>query len=90
MRLESVVVNGEQGAWLIEFGAPEREWANEWDSTANAWRGRPDLTRPSGGWIREAYIKRGGGRFLLSFSAGADPLVRWGFSAASVTARRAT
>ncbi len=90
MHLDSAEVAGERGAWLIEFETPSHEWASEWDAVANDWRSRSDLARPVDGRITEAFIKRGGGGYLLSFSDGTDPIVRWGFSAASVAVRRAT
>jgi len=90
MQLDSAEVAGERGGGLIEFESPSHEWASEWDAAANDWRSRPNLTTPVNGRITEAFIKRGGGGYLLSFSDGTEPVVRWGFSAASVAVRRAT
>jgi len=87
IRVASVQASDFTGPCLLEFHHPTHPWACEWNAVANEWRDRPELAEPSGGRIHEAFIKHGARGYLLSFAERIDPLVRWGFTASSVSVR---
>lgn len=87
IRVASVQTGDFTGPCLLEFHDPTHPWACEWDAAASEWRDRPELAEPGEGRIDEAFIKHGGRGYLLSFAERVDPLVRWGFTASSVSVR---
>jgi len=87
IRVTSVHSADFTGPCLLEFHNPTHPWACEWDVAAKGWRDRFDLAEPGEGRIDEAFIKHGGQGYILSFAERIDPLVRWGFTASSVSVR---
>jgi hypothetical protein len=70
------------------FNRPRRAWASRWDSSRSEWQDAPELSAPTQGSIREAFIKPIPAGISLSFSDGQEPLVRWGFIADGLTVER--
>lgn len=73
----------------LKFHKPRRAWACRWNSSRNEWEDKEELSSPTHGSIREAFIKPVRAGVSLSFSDGSEPIIRWGFIADRLTIERA-
>ena len=87
MHIDSAEHGGVIGPCVLEFESPTHFWASEWMPEMNEWKDRPDFVAPVEGRIDEAHVKLVGTQFKLSFAEHREPLVRWGFTATSITAQ---
>jgi hypothetical protein len=87
LALTHVVLAGTAISCVISFASPRAAWAMEWDAGNSKWVERLELAKPTHGTITEAFVKRAGRVYKLSFSDGSTPLVRWGFTADAISIR---
>jgi len=90
LALNQVVLDGAEGSYVISFTMPRCTWAMEWDSANSRWIERFDLSSPISGMITEAFVKQVPSGYVVSFSDGSAPLVRWGFAADAIYIRTAS